>query len=131
MYPQFTHCHSQELKLHFSVLSGSMQISSVSKTAPHKILLQLQRSKQEFAVMSEEELLAQEHPGHKSQLYQQLPLSPLLDRLFTSTWFFNEKTDLFHFASGLFFLDYLRPGEQPGPSHPGPSPDRDKAEADK
>lgn len=52
MCPQFTHCHSQELKLHFFVLSGSMQISSVSKRASYKILLLQQRSKQGLAVMS-------------------------------------------------------------------------------
>lgn len=52
MYPRVTHCHSQELKLHFSALSGSMQISSVSQKASYEILLQLQRREQGFAVMS-------------------------------------------------------------------------------
>lgn len=103
MYRQLTHCHSQELKLHFFVLSGSIQISSVSISASYKTLLQQQRSKDLLSYL-EEELLSQEDLRALRTQVTALPTTPsfILDRLFASTSSFNKKQTYF-----ILQIDYF------------------------
>lgn len=118
------------LKFYFSVLSGSMQISSVSKKASYKILLQLQRSKQGFAVMSGGGAAG----TGGSQSTQDTSHSSASSSLFHPYWTgylpphgsLMKKQNYFILQVDYFCWIYLRLGEQPGPSHPDPSPDRDR-----
>lgn len=106
MYPHFTHCHSHVLKIVFlCVIWVNANFLSLQKS----ILQDSPTAAEEQAGVcchvwgrSCWHRRVSEHPGHKSQLCQQLPLSPLLDRFFPSTWFFNEKTDLFPFQVDYF-----------------------------
>lgn len=113
MYLKFTHCHSQELKLHFSVLSGSMQISSASKKRLLRFSYISKGARKGLLSCLEEELLSQEALRALRTQMTALPTTPsfTLDRLFASTSFFNEKPGLFYFASGLFFAGLSQAGE--------------------
>lgn len=112
MYPKFTHCHSQELKLHFSVLSGSMQISSVSKKRLIRFSCSSKGENKGLLSCLEEELLSQEGLRALRTQMTALPTTPsfTLDRLFASTSFFNEKPHIL-FCKWIIFAGLSQAGE--------------------